>query len=43
MNFYFGREEEGERWMAHVEELAKTSYVSPIGYTVVEVVRRNTD
>ena len=43
IGFTFGREEEGEAWLAKVEALERSSYVSLFGRAVIEIARRNTD
>jgi serine/threonine-protein kinase len=43
MLFYFGHEQEAERWMARVEELSASLPLSALGPTIVSVVRNDTE
>jgi serine/threonine protein kinase/tetratricopeptide (TPR) repeat protein len=43
MNFTFERPDEAERWLAKVERLSQSTYVTPMGRTVIEIARNDTD
>ena len=43
MQFTFGNTAEGERWLARVEELSQATYVTPMGRTVIEIARGNSE
>ena len=43
MRFQFGEPELGERYVAKLDKLSETTYVTPMGRTVIEIARGNTD
>ncbi len=43
MSFTFGRTEDAERWLAKVEQLSESTYVTLMGRAVIEIARGNTD
>ena len=43
MHFHFGESEMGERYIAKLDKLSETTYVTPTGRTVIEIARGNTD
>jgi tetratricopeptide (TPR) repeat protein len=43
MSFTFGRTEDAERWLATVEKLSESTYVTTFGRAVIEIARGNTD
>jgi serine/threonine protein kinase/tetratricopeptide (TPR) repeat protein len=43
MHFHFGEAEMGERYIAKLDKLSETTYVTPTGRTVIEIARGNTD
>jgi serine/threonine-protein kinase len=42
VQFFFGNEQEGERWLSEVERLAAAQFVPPTGRALVEIARGRT-